>query len=74
MKKSALTAILVGVSSAVTTETLSALMQHASFSEPENPRKPIRYDHTNPFGQNSNINDSDIKRVNPDFAHPSRRG
>ena len=64
MKSSAL-AIIAGVTSAVSTETLSALMQHASFGEPQRER----YDHLNPFGQTSN-NDSDLKRQFPKFANP----
>jgi len=64
MKSSAL-AIIAGVTSAVSTETLSALMQHASFGEPQRER----FDHLNPFGQTSN-NDSDLKRQFPKFANP----
>lgn len=67
MKQSAL-ALLAGVSSAVSTETLSALMQHANFGRaPIGPRE--RFDETKPFGQTSNT-DSDIKRQFPKFANP----
>ena len=64
MKQSAF-AIIAGVTSAVNTETLSALMQHASFGVPQRER----FDETNPFGQTSNT-DSDLKRQFPKFANP----
>ena len=68
MKSAAIATIFAGVTSAVSTETLSALMQRASFSAPGG-----QYDHNNPYGQTSN-NDSDLKREVPDFAAPQNKG
>ena len=71
--KASLVATLIGVSSAVSTETLSALMQHANFGRQRLEPERVRYDHLNPFGQTSN-NDSDIKTQFPDFAAPQNKG
>ena len=72
MKSTFAIATLAGVSSAVSTETMSALMQHASFG---GIGRGERFGGVqNPFGQNSNVNDSDIRRQNPDFANPARKG
>ena len=59
--KQAIVATLVGVSSAVSTETLSAIMQHGNYQH--NHPGIVPFEH-----QNSNDNDSDIKRDFPGFA------
>lgn len=59
--KQAIVATLVGVSSAVSTETLSAIMQHGQFRH--NHSGAVPFEHLN-----SNTNDSDIKRDFPGFA------
>lgn len=51
----------------MSSETLGALMQQASFGR-------VRFDNTNPFGQNSNFDNSDINRQFPDFAAPQNKG
>jgi hypothetical protein len=71
MKSTAVIATLASVSTAVSTETVSALMQYASFG---NPYERERFGGDNPFGQNSNFNDRDLKRQKPDFANPNRKG
>ena len=65
-------AVLATSSSALSAETLSAIMQHAAFSSPDEEKRE-RYDHNNPYGQTSN-NDSDHKRELPDFASPANKG
>ena len=65
-------AVLATSSSALSAETLSAIMQHAAFSSPDEEKKE-RYDHNNPYSQTSNT-DSDHKRELPDFASPANKG
>lgn len=73
MKQSILKAAVLATSaSALSAETLSAIMQRAAFSNTD-PEKVERYDHNNPYGQTSNT-DSDHKRQVPDFANPANKG
>ena len=69
MKQTALAATLAGLSAAVSSDTMAALMQRANFGFNRNEK----FDHNNPFGQTSN-NDSDIKKDLPEFADPRRKG